>query len=470
MTYTAPMRQRVRSVAASVVRNPISVWVAFVLVHLWLGLVNIYGAGLPFGDVTIVYKFWTDEALSAHFWVGIDSVWVYPIVALVPMLIATAFGPDQYGSTWLSMVMILNAVAFGFVTGWGRSRERIPVAWWWLAFLFLLGPIALGRIDSVSVPLGIIGMLIISSRPRVAAVVITVATWIKVWPAALLLAAVIALKSRWRIVAAAAVTSASIILIALLLGSGANVFTFITQQTGRGLQPEAPISTFFMWQALARVPGAEVFYDQNILSYAVRGPGDAVAIALMTPVLAIAILVIAVLGVRAVRAGATPGQLLPALSLALTVGFIAFNKVGSPQYIAWIAVPMVLGIATRAAGRGRSFRMPGILALVIGAMTQVLYPYWYHWLITLNPLLISALTVRNALEFVLLGWAIWAIVKSPSEVDGEEPSVQDWLPSVWPLGPRRETSDEDALPVDALGAISTAGRVALAASAGPSEK
>jgi hypothetical protein len=470
MTYTAPMRQRVRSVAASVVRNPISVWVAFVLVHLWLGLVNIYGAGLPFGDVTIVYKFWTDEALSAHFWVGIDSVWVYPIVALVPMLIATAFGPDQYGSTWLSMVMILNAVAFGFVTGWGRSRERIPVAWWWLAFLFLLGPIALGRIDSVSVPLGIIGMLIISSRPRVAAVVITVATWIKVWPAALLLAAVIALKSRWRIVAAAAVTSASIILIALLLGSGANVFTFITQQTGRGLQPEAPISTFFMWQALARVPGAEVFYDQNILSYAVRGPGDVVAIALMTPVLAIAILVIAVLGVRAVRAGATPGQLLPALSLALTVGFIAFNKVGSPQYIAWIAVPMVLGIATRAAGRGRSFRMPGILALVIGAMTQVLYPYWYHWLITLNPLLISALTVRNALEFVLLGWAIWAIVKSPSEVDGEEPSVQDWLPSVWPLGPRRETSDEDALPVDALGAISTAGRVALAASAGLSEK
>ena len=156
----------------AVVRSPAAVWAAFILAHLWLGLLNLYSPGLPLGDVTIVYKFWMDQATTAGFWVGIDSVWVYPVVALVPMLIATVFGPDQYGATWLTMIMVLDAVAFGFITGWGRSRERVGVAWWWVAFLVVLGPIALGRIDSVTVPLALVGVTLIATRPRAAAVIL----------------------------------------------------------------------------------------------------------------------------------------------------------------------------------------------------------------------------------------------------------------------------------------------------------
>ncbi len=110
--------------AAALARNPLVLWLAFVLVHLWLGLLNFTAPGLPLGDVTLVYKFWMDQAIVADFWVGIDSAWVYPIVALVPMLAAYAFGPDFYASTWLTMVMLLNALAFAVLTGWGRSRER----------------------------------------------------------------------------------------------------------------------------------------------------------------------------------------------------------------------------------------------------------------------------------------------------------------------------------------------------------
>jgi hypothetical protein len=413
--------------------SPITVWVAFVLVHLILGLLNLYAPGLPLGDVTIVYRFWTDQALYAQFWVGIDSVWVYPIVAWVPMLIAGAFGSALYASTWLSMVLVLDAIAFGILTGWGRSRERLGVAWWWIAFLLLLGPIASGRIDSISVPLAMIGLIVIARRPRVAALLLTIATWIKVWPAALVFAAVIALRDRWRILATAVITSVGIVGVALALGSGMNVISFITQQTGRGLQPESPVSTFFMWQALARVPGAFVYYDSSILSYAVKGPGDAIAIALMSPLLALVALAIALLGVRAVRRGAQPGDLFPPLALALTTTFIAVNKVGSPQYIAWLAVPIVLGIATSAAGNGRSFRTPAILGLAIAGLTQVIYPYFYHWLISLDPLMVSALTVRNVLEFVLLGWAIFAVYQAPDMASIDNGDEQEWLPSVWPL-------------------------------------
>lgn len=427
-----------------------TVWVAFIAVHLWLGLLNLYAPGLPLGDVTIVYKFWMDQAIVAHFWVGIDSVWVYPIVALVPMLAAYAFGPDLYASTWLSMVMILNAVAFGFLTGWGRSRERIAVAWWWVAFLVLLGPIALGRIDSVTVPLAVIGVLLIARRPAVATVVLTVATWIKVWPAALIGAAVIALRGRLRIVAAALLSSAFIMITAVTLGSGGNVLSFITQQTGRGLQIEAPISTFWLWQAAAGVPGAFVYYDQQILTFQVSGAGVDVASALMTPLLLVAIAVIALLGVRATRAGVAAADLLPSLSLALVTALIAFNKVGSPQFISWLAVPIVLGLATRAAGFGRSFRTPAIMVLVIAALTQFVYPYLYTALLLVQVPMLIVLTGRNAMLFVLLGWAIWAVATAPRTPElhygGDGESEEGWLGSVWPLA--RDIPAPDDQPAD----------------------
>ena len=437
--YARPYIARMRSISFVLAMSPAAVWVAFVLAHLWLGLLNLYAPGLPLGDVTIVYKFWTDQALLANFWVGIDSSWVYPILALAPMLIARAFGPEQLAGAWLSMVMLLNVVAFGFITGWGRSRERIAVGWWWVAFLLLLGPIALGRIDSVSVPLAMVGVILIAARPRAAAIVLTVAMWIKVWPAALIVAAVVALKSRLRIVITVAVTSAAVIAVALGLGSGANVFSFITQQTGRGLQPESPVSTIFMWQAMLGVPGAHVYYDNQILSFGVRGPGDIIAIELMTPLLAVVVLVVALLGVRAARAGATPGELFPPLALALTTAMIAFNKVGSPQFIAWLAVPIVLGLAAHAAGHGRSFRIPAILGLVVAALTQLIYPYFYSELLDLNPLLVSALAVRNLLEFVILGWAIVAVRRSPQASSDLEAYESQWLPSVWPLHPDRDS-------------------------------
>jgi len=438
---SAPARFRWVRVLPGILMHPITVWAAFVLVHLWLGLVNLYAPSAPLGDVTFVYKFWTDQALVADYRVGIDTVWVYPIVALLPMLAATALGADQYGSTWLTMIMLLNAVAFGFITGWGRARERIGVAWWWVAFLLLLGPIALGRIDSVTVPLALVGVILIASRPRAAAVVLTIAMWIKVWPVALLGAAIIALRDRWRILVVVLGVSAVILAVALLLGSGSNVLSFITQQTGRGLQVEAPVTTLWLWQALAGVPQTYVYWDSQILTYQVQGTGVEVAAALMTPVLVIAVLAIAWLGIRASRAGASAGDLFPALGLAFVTVLIAVNKVGSPQFIGWLAVPIVLGLATSAAGHGRSFRFPAIVGLVIALLTQAVYPYLYDSLLALNPLLVSVLTVRNALEFVLLAWAVVAVVRAPLQPGADEPTEEQWLPSVWPLADRSERAD-----------------------------
>ncbi len=447
MTDPAPLVRRVFARAITIGKRPITVWIAFVIAHLWLGLLNLYAPGLPLGDVTYVYKFWMTQGIVGHFWVGIDSQWVYPIVAIVPMLVSFVFGKALVASTWLTMIMLLDAVALGVLTGWGRSRAHITIAWWWVAFLVLLGPIALGRIDSVTVPLAIIGVLALATRPRTAAVILTIATWIKVWPAAILLSIVIAARERWRVLGAAVATSAIIVAIALALGSGTNVFSFITQQTGRGLQVEAPISTFWLWQSYAGVPSTYVYYDNQILTYQIQGSGVEIAASLMTPIFAVVVLGICLLGIIAVRNRAPVTEILPSLVLALVTAFIAFNKVGSPQYISWFAVPIVLGLATEAAGHGKSFRVPAILGLVIAVLTQIIYPYLYPWLLAVNPVLLIVITARNLLYFVLLGWAmavLWQGARPSSAHESLDPST-GWLPAVWPFGSEKNVVTKNTL-------------------------
>jgi hypothetical protein len=229
-----------------------------------------------------------------------------------------------------------------------------------------------------------------------------------------------------------------IIAVALALGSGGNVFSFITQQTGRGLQVEAPISTLWMWLSYARVPGAFVYYDQGILTFQVAGPGTDVAASVMSPILGVAILAIVALGILAARRGAPVTELLAPLSLALIAGFIGFDKVGSPQYMTWLAVPVILGLATNAMGHGRSFRTPAIMVLVIGALTQTIYPYLYTSLLGLDPILLLVLTARNVLIFVLLIWSIGVLweLSRPTLVHEQLADADAWLPVVWPFGER----------------------------------
>ncbi|NQX12785.1 DUF2029 domain-containing protein [Microbacteriaceae bacterium VKM Ac-2855] len=382
-------------------RSAAWLWGAFAAVHLLLCLLSLYAPGLPMGDVSIVYKEWVRQAVAGEGVVGIDSTWVYPIVAFLPMAAAWMFGPDLYDVTWLGLVVAADAVAFGLLIGWNAGK-RATAAWWWLAFLFLLGPIAVGRIDAFTMPLAIIGLVWASRRPAVAAVLLTIGTWIKVWPAALLGAAIIALRARWRMLQVALASSAAIIAIALVLGSGTRIFSFFSDQTTRGLQVESSISTIWVWLSAFGVPDTYVFYNEPLNTFEVHGFGTDLAAALMNPLLGLSVLAIVLLGIRAMRAGADAGRLLPVLALAFTIALIAFNKVLSPQYIVWLAAPVVAGIVVA----GRQFSTPAKLSLWIAALTQLIYPYLYILLLSVNPLMVTVLTARNVLLFVALGWLV----------------------------------------------------------------
>jgi hypothetical protein len=409
-THPPRARWHAALTGSGVSRSRSLLWMFFLAVHVWLVYLNLFPAAYGLNDVTYVYKQWMEQGVYANYWPGISGVWVYPIAAIVPMFVATIFGFSSYGTTWLLLVTVLDGVALAALTRWGRPNSSLALGWWWLAFVLLLGPIALGRIDSVTIPLALVAVMMIATRPGLAAVLLTVGTWMKIWPVAILAAMVIVLRERGRVVSGAILTSTVIVALALAFGSGSNVLSFITEQTGRGLQIEAPVTTFWMWQAFAGVPGVSVYYDTDILTYQASGGSAATAAALMTPLLVVVVGALCLLGMLALRRGTSAAQILPTLALALVVALIAFNKVGSPQFMTWLSVPVVLGIATRMGGLGRSFRAPASLVLVMALLTQLVYPYFYTGVVTLQPLMLTVLSVRNALLFVVLAWAVTALV------------------------------------------------------------
>ena len=77
---------------------------------------------------------------------------------------------------------------------------------------------------------------------------------------------------------------------------------------------------------------------------------------------------------------------------------IVFNKVGSPQYIGWLAAPIIAGLILEK----KRFVAPAVIALVLGALTQGFYPFLYNGVLNVQPLELSILTLRNIGELVLL--------------------------------------------------------------------
>jgi hypothetical protein len=403
-----------RSRLRRLVAGRAALWAAFALVHVGLVVLNLEAPGWPLGDVTAVYRVWAENAADGYLRMGVDAPWVYPILAFAPMAASLAFGPEWYGQTWLAIVVLLNAIAFSILLGTRRlSRTRRIAAWWWVGFLALLGPIALGRIDAITVPLAITGLLWAAGRPRVAAALLTIGAWVKVWPAALLAALVFASRRRGEVVTVAVALSAGILGVSLLAGSGLNAVGFVAEQAGRGLQIEAPLAVAWLWQIVGGSTTVDIVYDRDILTFQIDGPGADAAAAFTTPLMALGVIAVLLLGLRAVRRGAVFGRLLPPLALSFVVVLMLANKVGSPQFATWLAAPVILGLCLQP----RRFAVPAVLAAAVALFTHIIYPYWYGWLLVANPAFVLLLTAKVVLLVLLAVWGIRAVWQAGSTRD-----------------------------------------------------
>jgi hypothetical protein len=113
-----------------------------------------------------------------------------------------------------------------------------------------------------------------------------------------------------------------------------------------------------------------------------------------------------------VRAGRNRNQVFVVAALTGVLDLIIFNKVGSPQFMIWLAVPLVALVY---------FRInKSKVALTIGSaillLTQLLYPVFYIELLGLETMPLGLLTVRNLLLVSLLTWATTQILKKTEAV------------------------------------------------------
>ena len=393
-------------------------WVAFALVHGFVAVAGYQLPHAPMGDVYLVYEPWSGCALGMMDYcgpagrqiVGITEPWVYPALALVPMLAAWLFeAAVSYTPAWAIVVTLVDAVAFAVLLGDARSRGRAIAAAFRLTFMVALGPVGMYRLEGITVPLAIMGCLWLIRRPWLGSALLAAGTWIKVWPAALLAAAVVAVRRRLAIVGGALIVSAATIAVVLALGGGRYLFGFITDQTGRGLQIEAPVSAPYMWFAALDVLDSRVYYASDLLTFQVSGPGVNEVIAVMTPLLAASVLALLLLGLWGVRRGAPVVRLYPALAFALVLALIVVNKVGSPQYMTWIVAPIVLGLVIDRA----TWLRPAAFAIATGLLTQIVYPIFYNFLMTDHPApgVVALLTVRNLALVVMFVWSVIHLVR-----------------------------------------------------------
>ncbi len=399
---------------SQLLRKRSTLWGAFVAVHLWLAVLGV--ALIPqqaFWDLDL-YRYWVWLGVHAQQWPAIDAAWVYPAGALLPLMLS-GIGGLGYGHgfaiVWCLGITALNALAIAVLL---RRRNGMAGAWWWIAFIFLLGPIAMGRLDAVVAPLTVVALAWGVQRPAVASFLLTVGAWIKVAPGALVAPLFVVSRRPWRdVVAPAAAVSAVVVGTVVGLGGGDYVFSFLSEQGSRGLQIESPGATPWLLVGLLTTR-IKRFMNQDINTWEITGPGTQVMAEVLGVAFALALGATAVLlwwrrqrlGGRLWTDGTARAELLMRGAMLMTLAMLVFNKVGSPQYIGWLAGPVAVALAMGLPGWQRTAR----LSLAVAAATQVIFPWFYGQITYGGAGTTLLLAGRNAALVVLLVWTVQALV------------------------------------------------------------
>lgn len=375
--------------------------VAVPFVHLAAS--QLYPQVLPMNDV-LLYGYWLQLMDSGEPLFGIQQEFVYPYPALIPMLLAKIIG-GQSGILlgWTILVAVLNLLATLILVNWGRGdAPAFAAAWGWVAFLLLLGPAGIGRIDAIAAAVAVFGLVAFAKqRHGLAMLAFTFGAWIKVWPIALAISAFMA-EAKKRILSIVAISTSLVILIfAYAFGGNLNVVSFVFTQGSRGIQIESPLAMFWIWAAKFGVPNTGIYYDREIITNQVFGPWVNEISYLSTIALFVAILITAGLALGAHRAGADRNQIFALATFTAVLDLIVFNKVGSPQFMAWLALPLIALIYFQIS---RNWIAISSIFLIAG-LTNLVYPVLYIDLMGLGDLSVALLTVRNLLLVALLVYA-----------------------------------------------------------------
>jgi hypothetical protein len=185
------------------------------------------------------------------------------------------------------------------------------------------------------------------------------------------------------------------------------MFSFIGMQSGRGVQVESTIGIIWLVQILLSIPGAKIYYDNEILTFQVSGFGVTEVASIMTLVQFAALAITIFLGIRAKRAGVDSNTLFAWIFLTATLDLLVFNKVGSPQYELWVVGAAFVGVLFGTVNWKPVFW----LTIFSSGLSWLIFPIYYGQLLDAKPLGVGLLIARNLAVVAILVWSNMQLTK-----------------------------------------------------------
>ena len=350
----------------------------------------------------------------------------YPPLALVAMTVprlAWPFGPpDLQAYAWLFTITEgFVAVLGGWLIARVSPHPLEALAVWTLlvlaacvsmAWRYDLWPAVLVLGAVVAVELG---------HPGAAGFALGVGIMTKLFPVVLvpiLAARSIALRDG-RGLARLLIGTVGVVVVVMAVSiwfAGGDALQWVAYQADRGLQVESTGAGVLM--LLHATAGLPLSIENGFSSLQVRSAGaDALAVAApfveLLLVVGVSVLVLVRFRRDVERTGSVPLTSLASAGIAALVALLVPSKVFCVQYVVWF-LPLVPLLA----GRQRW------LAVAIAALSTFLYAFAYPSLWQLDPAATVLLNVRNALLVLLLGWLAWSLAGTRTAALPSSPSPQ----------------------------------------------
>lgn len=342
----------------------------------------------------------------------------YPTPAAALLYLPYALGGvdhDAYRWTFLVGVVAVDALFVAVLLARGWTGAVVA----WTVLETLSGRLALLRFDVLPAVLGALAVAsLLRRRDAEASVFVVAGAAVKAWPAILAPLTLGDRRTRVRALATSAISAAVVAGASIAAAGWDRLLSPLFYQRDRGLQIEAVAATTGM---LARLDGSGpqvVWTTWN--AYELAGPGVQQSLANANLAAGLALVAFVGLGIRWLTQGSRPDAAAH-LALFATSAFMVTSKALSPQYLLWLAAPVVVVLAHSLTDRRRisadgvravvSFVLVGVLV----TLTAYLYPLHYDDLLAGARRPTEVLAVRNVGLLVFMAWsgaAAWAAARS----------------------------------------------------------
>jgi hypothetical protein len=343
----------------------------------------------------------------------------YPVLALPAFLLPRIVTNDFDAYRWLFALELYAANALTLflvirtVGRYGTHADVLRRLAWYSLVLALLCPLALCRFDLMATAWAFAAALAFSSaRPGLGGVLAGTGVHLKIVPGVTALVGIASPgPGRPRGLVGFLATCAAGVGGTLWLG-GRYVSSSLLYHVERGVEigsTHAGLMMVAAWLFVAPLSYRYVEHANEVIT-----PWSNAAARLAFPVQVAALLAVAWKARKAIPRGADPMR----FHAAGVLGFMAFGKVLSPQYVLW-PLPFLAVLKGPIGARARA------AFLIVCILTTLIYPWELTALMDFTPLAVTMLNVRN---FLLVG--LWGFLTFSSHKCDDYTPREAGLPSL----------------------------------------